>query len=99
MAEAYGGGIMGRFEQFFDAIPGGMRGSQAPIVRMAIGGALGYAAVMATAPMNSAMFFDDGTPKPWSLSQEGVNAGKAASTPVPYWLVPVVLGVAAGTII
>lgn len=99
MAEAYGGGLIGRFEQLFDAIPGGMRGPQAPLVRMAVGGALGYAAVMASAPINSIMFYEDGTPKPWSLSQEGVNAGPSNSTVAPYWSVPLILGVAAGTLI
>lgn len=99
MGEAYGGGILGRAEQFFDAVPGGMRGPQAPVVRMAVGGLIGYGLVTASAPYNSMMYFSDGTPKPWRFSQEGANAGGENSAIVPYWAVPLGLGVASGLLI
>lgn len=64
MGEAYGGGVLGRLEQFYDAIPGGMRGPQAPIVRMVVTGGITYGALLATAPINSLMFDEDGSEKP-----------------------------------
>ena len=99
MAEAYGGGLLGRAEQFFDAIPGGMRGPQAPVVRMVVGAIAGYALVTATAPLNSYMYYEDGTPKPASWSQEGINSGPENSVFFPYWTVPAALGVACGTLV
>lgn len=99
MGEAYGGGILGRAEQFFDAVPGGMRGPQAPVVRMGIGALVGYGLVTATSGFNPLMYYGDGTPKPWALSQEGVNAGPENAALFPYWSVPLILGVAAGTLV
>jgi hypothetical protein len=99
MGEAYGGGVYGRLEQFYDAIPGGMRGPQAPFVRMAVTGGIAYGVLLATAPMNRLMFYESGEAKPWSLSQEGANVGAANSTPVPAWLAAALIGAAAGTFV
>jgi hypothetical protein len=99
MGEAYGGGLLGRAEQFFDAVPGGMRGPQAPLVRMAVGGLIGYGLVTVTASYNPLMYFSDGTPKPWRFSQEGANAGAENSALVPYWAVPLTTSVVSGLFI
>ena len=99
MGEAYGGGILGRAEQFFDAIPGGMRGPQAPIVRTLVGAGIGYALVTATSSFNPYMYYSDGTPKPWAFSQEGVNAGPEHSALLPYWSVPALFGFVSGVMI
>jgi hypothetical protein len=99
MGEAYGGGLLGRAEQFFDAVPGAMRGPQAPVVRMAIGGLVGYALVTATAPLNTYMYYEDGTPKPFVFSQEGANSGPENSVLFPYWTVPAALGFVCGTFV
>lgn len=99
MGEAYGGGLLGRAEQFFDAIPGGMRGPQAPVVRAVVGGGIGYALVTATSGVNRMMYYEDGTPKPWAFSQEGVNAGPENAALVPYWAVPAAFAFVSGVLI
>lgn len=99
MGEAYGGGILGRAEQFFDAVPGGMRGPQAPLVRMAVGGLIGYGVVTLSAPYNPVMYFSDGTMKPWRFSQEGVNAGPDNSALFPAWGVPLTTAIVSGLFI
>lgn len=99
MAEAYGGGIIGRFEQLFDAVPGGMRGPQSYAVRGFLTAALTYGALHATAPINSLMFYESGEAKPWRFSQEGVNAGPENSAPVTPALAALLAGAAAATFI
>lgn len=99
MGEAYGGGVLGRIEQFFDAIPGGMRGPQAPIVRGVVTGGIVYGALLASAPINSYMFFDSGEAKPFAYSQEGINAGPENSAVFTPTVVALLAGAAAGTFI
>lgn len=99
MAEAYGGGIIGRLEQFYDAIPGGMRGPQSYAVRGLFTAGIVYGALHATAPFNSAMFYESGEAKPWRFSQEGVNAGPENSALVTPGLAALLAGAAAATFI
>jgi len=89
MGEAYGGGLLGRLEQFYDAIPGGMRGPQAPIVRGVVTAALVYGVQLASAPINTLQFHENGEMK----SMEEMN-------PLlhPY-VVSAVLGAMAGTFV
>lgn len=98
MAEAYGGGILGRAEQFFDAIPGGMRGPQAPLVRFAVGAGIGYALVTATSGINPIMYHEDGTPKAWLYSADGQAAPENA-TRFHYLTVPVLAGFICSTVV
>jgi hypothetical protein len=63
MGEAYGGGLLGRLEQFYDAIPGGMRGQQAPLVRAGVTAALAYGVQLASAPVNKLQFHENGEMK------------------------------------
>jgi hypothetical protein len=98
MGEAYGGGILGRAEQFFDAIPGGMRGPQAPIVRFLVGAGIGYAATIATSGVNPVMFHEDGTPKPWLYSADGQAAPENA-TRFHYLFVPLATGFVCSTFV
>jgi hypothetical protein len=89
MGEAYGGGVLGHLEQFFDAIPGGMRGPQAPLVRGAVTAGIVYGLELASAPINTLQFHENGDMK----SMDEMN-------PLfhPY-VVAAVLGAAAGTFV
>ena len=75
---------LGAPEQFFDSI-GLMRGEYAPVGRAAFGVGLGTVVMFAIRP--SWAFEKDGTPKPWSQSR------------VPWWTVPVGLGIVCGVFI
>lgn len=70
-------------------------GPEAYLKRAAFGAALGTGVVFAIRP--SSMFYDDGTPRPFSFSQTGANYDGSGtgqhSTSIPWWSVP--LGTAA----
>jgi hypothetical protein len=69
---------------------GMMRGNLAIAKRALFGAGVGYLAVQAVRP--SAMYYDNGEPRPWSFSQTGSNydgsgTGQHSAT-VPWWSVP-----------
>lgn len=81
--------VYGAIENAFDGL-GLMRGPMASAKRAIVGAGVGYVVVQAVRP--SLMYYDDGTPRPWSFSQMGAdydgNGTGQHSTPVPWWSVP-----------
>lgn len=70
-----------------------------PVRRLAFGTAVGTILTWAVQPR--ALFYDDGTPKPWAATADPDvlfdNGGEAA--PIPWWMPALGLGVAFSTFV
>lgn len=84
--------VLDPLEKGFDSI-GLMRGANAPFMRFAFVGAVSGLALNVTKPQ---YFYEGDVPRPWTLAVGKNYSGSVKPTLVPWWAVPVGLGVVSG---